>query len=128
MIRCIVIFSMLIFFSSCKNAAPAGIVKQDKMQEILWDIFRADALSRQIVSTDSSKSQPDENAKLTGRVFLIHNITREQFDKSYNYYAQHPDIMRTMLDSINAQQERINNWEITHRRTALSDSSKPPIK
>ena len=123
MIRCFLIFSFFFFFTSCKESEPSGIIKQKKMQQILWDVFRADALSHQIVSTDSSKLLADENVKLTEKVFLIHNITREQFEKSYSYYTHHPDIMRTMFDSLNALQTRISNLEMTHRNKPFQNDS-----
>lgn len=127
--QCILIFSIWFLLNSCKNSAPSGIIKQEKMQEILWDVFRADALSHQIISSDSSKSLPDETVKLTDKVFSIHNITREQFEKSYSYYTQHPEIMRTMLDSLSAQQTRINNIEMSHRsKPVIIDSIKKLIK
>jgi len=112
MIRCIVIISISVFFYSCKESTPSGIIKPKKMQEILWDVLRADALSQQLVKSDSAKSLADESVKLTKKVFLIHNISEEQFEKSYTYYTNHPNIMRTMLDSINAQQTRKSNLEI----------------
>jgi len=112
MIRCIVIISISVFFYSCKESTPSGIIKPKKMQEILWDVLKADALSQQLVKSDSAKSLADESVKLTKKVFLIHNISEEQFEKSYTYYTNHPDIMRTMLDSINAQQTRKSNLEI----------------
>ena len=112
MIRCIVIISISVFFSSCKESTPSGIIKPKKMQEVLWDVLRADALSQQLVKSDSAKSLADESVKLTKKAFLIHNISEEQFEKSYTYYTNHPDIMRTMLDSINAQQTRKSNLEI----------------
>jgi len=112
MIRCIVIISISVFFYSCKESTPSGIIKPKKMQEVLWDVLRADALSQQLVKSDSAKSLADESVKLTKKVFLIHNISEEQFEKSYTYYTNHPDIMRTMLDSINAQQIRKSNLEI----------------
>lgn len=112
MIRCIVIISISVFFYSCKESTPSGIIKPKKMQEVLWDVLRADALSQQLVKSDSAKSLADESVKLTKKVFLIHNISEEQFEKSYTYYTNHPDIMRTMLDSINAQQTRKSNLEI----------------
>jgi ribosome-binding ATPase YchF (GTP1/OBG family) len=112
MIRCIVIISISVFFYSCKESTPSGIIKPKKMQEVLWDVLKADALSQQLVKSDSAKSLADESVKLTKKVFLIHNISEEQFEKSYTYYTNHPDIMRTMLDSINAQQTRKSNLEI----------------
>ncbi|MGI8581651.1 MAG: DUF4296 domain-containing protein [Chitinophagaceae bacterium] len=114
-----------IFFISCKESVPRGIIKPQKMQRILWDVFRADALSQQIAKNDSTKLSPDENARLTRKVFLIHDITEEQFEKSYSYYIHHPDIIRTMLDSLNAQQTKINIIEDSLKREKQkSDSAK----
>ncbi len=78
------------------------------MQEIIWDMLRADALSYQIANSDSTKLADDERAKLKRQVFKIHNITEDQFDKSYSYYVQHPEIMRNMLDSLNSQKIRVD--------------------
>ena len=111
MIRCILIISISILLYSCKDSLPSGIIERNKMQQILWDVFRADALSQQLVKGDS-KLLAEENVKLTKDVFLIHNITEEQFQKSYAYYTQHPDIMSSMLDSLNAQQSKTSTLEV----------------
>ncbi len=125
MIRCILIMLISIFFISCKESVPPGIIKPQKMQRILWDVFRADALSQQIAKNDSTKLSPDENARLIKKVFLIHNITEEQFEKSYSYYIHHPDIIRTMLDSLNAQQTKISIIEDSlNREKQKNDSAK----
>ena len=108
MIRCILIIATSVLFYSCKETVPSGIIKQNKMQEVLWDMLRADALSHQIANSDSTKFADDERAKLTRQVFIIHNITENQFDKSYSYYVQHPEIMRNMLDSLNSQKIRVD--------------------
>ncbi len=106
MIRCILIFAASVLFYSCKESVPSGVIKQNKMQEVLWDMLRVDALSHQIAKSDSTKFADDEKAKLTRQVFMIHNITENQFNKSYSYYTQHPEIMRNMLDSLNSQKIR----------------------
>ena len=36
--------------------------------------------------------------------FQIHHITRQDFDKSYAYYRQHPDLMKIILDSLSRRQ------------------------
>ena len=106
MIKYILIISFLCFFYSCKETIPSGVIKPAKMQEILWDVLRAEALSQEIVKRDSSKSVAAENIRLTKKIFLLHNITQQQYEKSYSYYTAHPDIMRTILDSLNNQQSR----------------------
>lgn len=118
MMKCILIISIAILFFSCKDSIPSGIIEQNKMQEILWDVLRADALSQQLINRDTAKSLPNKSLKLTREVFLIHNITEEQFEKSYSYYTHHPDMMRTMLDSLNAQKTRMNyvDMQVNHKR------------
>ena len=116
MIKCILIISISVLFYSCKDSIPSGIIDQNKMQEILWDIFRADALSQQLISIDPAKSLPVENIGLTSKVFSIHNITEEQFEKSYSYYTHHPDMMRNILDSLNVQKTRMITFEIPVKR------------
>ena len=106
MIKYILIISFLFFFYSCKETIPSGVIKPAKMQEVLWDVLRAEALSQEIVKADSSRSVAAENIRLTQKIFLLHNITQQQFEKSYSYYTAHPDIMRTILDSITGQQSR----------------------
>jgi hypothetical protein len=124
MIRVVLIISTLVLLYSCKESTPSGVINPKKMQEILWDILRADALSQQIVKNDSSKSLIDEKNKLSNKIFLIHNITEEQFKESYSYYVQHPDILQTMLDSLNAQQSRKINYETHPPYKNMSDSVK----
>jgi hypothetical protein len=78
------------------------------MQSILWDIARADALSQEIIKKDSTKKQEEEKIKLTEKIFLIHDVSKAEFDKSYIFYVKHPDMLKTMLDSINTQQTRLS--------------------
>ncbi len=125
MTRCILIFSVSIFFYSCKESTPSGIIKPKEMQEVLWDVLKADALSQELVKSDSSRSISSENVKLTNKVFLIHNITKEQFEKSYSYYTHHPDIMQIMLDSINTRQMRMSFISIpVKQKPTITDTSK----
>ncbi len=113
MMKCILIISICILCYSCKDSISAGIIEQNKMQEILWDVLRADALSQQIINRDPAKSLAAENIRLTRKVFLIHNITEEQYEKSYSYYTHHPDMMRTILDSLNVEKTRMGNIEMS---------------
>jgi hypothetical protein len=125
MIRCILIVSILVLFYSCKESIPSGIIKPREMQQVLWDVLRADALSHEIIKHDSSKSLADENSNLVKKVFLVHNITEVQFQKSYSYYTQHPDKMKTMLDSLNAQQIRkIAVEDSIKQKQLIKDSAK----
>ena len=109
MIRIIVSICLVISLLSCgdKNGIAKGkIISNDKMQEVLWDIFQADAFTEKYIKTDTSKNAIVQNAALQQKVFELHKISREDFNTSYNYYSTHPDLMRTLLDSISVKAER----------------------
>jgi len=124
MIRWILMIFCLAFCCSCKDSIPSNIIKPEKMQKVVWDIFRADALAQQLVQKDSSKKLPDEKAKLMNKVFSIHNINQVEFEKSYSYYTQHPDILKNILDTLNAKETRKTRVDTLPLKKPLLDTSK----
>lgn len=122
MTKCILIF-LLIIFISCNRSHNSSIIKQQEMQQVLWDIIRADALAQQIATRDSTKKLSAETVRLTKEVFKIHNITEDQFKKSYAYYSGHPDVLKVMFDSLNVQQIRKNNLEMQQRTRPVIDTN-----
>ena len=55
---------------------------------------------------DSSKNIPMENLQLQNAIFSIHQVTRSQYYKSYDYYISHTDLIRVVLDSMSAKADR----------------------
>jgi len=108
MIRMIILLAGLVFFSSCtsKEKIPADILKQDKMQAVLWDVMKADAFTTDYIKKDSSKNAGAENLKLQQQVFAIYKISKEDFYRSYDYYKTNPVVFKRIVDSIIAQAER----------------------
>ena len=70
------------------------------MQNVLWDVLRADAFTYDFVKKDSTKKPEQELAKLQQQIFAIHKISKEEFYKSYEYYKIHPELMQPILDSM----------------------------
>lgn len=106
--RIIVVFILIISLSGCrdKDGLPSGILKKDKMQAVLWDMLQAESYTTQFIKKDSSKNSLLENAKLQQQIFAIHKITKQDFYESYDYYKDHIELMRVLLDSITASGER----------------------
>jgi Domain of unknown function (DUF4296) len=119
--QCAVLFC-LVTFISCgnKEKIPAGILKPDKMQAVLWDIIRADAFTAEIIKKDSSKNATQEDLKLQQQIFAIHQVTKDDFYKSYDYYKANPGQMKVMMDSMIIQAERNRDKNYTIKR-ALSN-------
>ncbi len=99
--------SVLILFLSCKKrVVPEGIMEPEKMQAVFWDYFRADAYAREFNKKDILKNDTIENARLQKKIFSYYNISREDFNRSYNYYFAHPELMSVLMDSMVAKQTR----------------------
>ena len=125
--RSILIYAaILISGISCskKNKIPEGVLKPEKMQVVLTDILIAEAYNSDRSIKDSSVKLPQENASAFLRVFQLHNITRNEFNRSYSFYLKRPDLFKVITDSISAVIYRRNAELIT-----LTDSikSKPKL-
>ena len=106
--RMLVLFTLIFSLASCTNRdkIPDDILKPEKMETVLWDYIGADVYVTDHFGRDSSKDKNFENAKLQLRVFEKHRITKDQFYKSYRYYVEHPQLMRTTIDSMLQEQRR----------------------
>lgn len=86
---------------SDKNKLPKDVLPQPKMQAVMWDMIRAgDFLNNYVFYRDTSVDKIAESQKWNEKIFQIHHITREQFNKSYDYYQRHPQLMKAVMDSI----------------------------
>ena len=98
-----------LFSCSSKDNVPGAILQPDKMGDVLWDVMRVQFLSEELASTDSTINKEDELKRLTDKVFKIHKTTSEKFDKSYDWYIKHPELLNRIFDSIQVQKQRIHN-------------------
>ena len=81
----------------------------------MWDMFCAEEMYALSVAKDSTALREKKNLQLYQQVFASHNITREQFYSNYNYYQQHPDQFKVLLDSVQAYGSRIKEAPNTNK-------------
>ena len=107
-----IFFFILIFLFSCKNNLPKDILEQKKMEKVLWDVLKVDAYTKNYFLKDTTKNIVLENAKMQLQVFALHNITKDQFYKSYQYYLANSNLIKPLLDSIanNANKEKYSKY------------------
>jgi hypothetical protein len=101
--RFLIFFLFLFLMISCinKDKIPSGVIVRDSMPGILWDVIVADQFSKQFILKDSAKINTRlETMKLYQQVFQVHHITRDEFQKSYQFYIAHPDLMKIIFDSL----------------------------
>jgi Domain of unknown function (DUF4296) len=90
----------------CKDKLPAGVLKPEKMQAVLWDVIKADVFTTEFIKKDSSKNAAAENVKLQQQIFGIHKISKADFYKSYDYYKSNTEAFKKVIDSMVARAER----------------------
>lgn len=110
-------FFLIGIMLSCsdKNKTPSGIIPPKDMSGIMWDVIRAQALANELTRKDSTISVEAQTKALTQKVFEIHHITSSSFDKSYDWYSSHPDILKLMFDSLYTQEQRGNDLHMKEK-------------
>jgi len=103
---------MILLFVACSNRSsiPGDIIPLDSMTLIMKDIIIANEYSLSNIQKDSTKKDKIlANQQLLDGVFKIHHITRESFQKSYQFYESRPDMNKTIFDSLLAYANRHKN-------------------
>lgn len=104
------IFVFLIFLAACSGSTPKDVLPRDKMQKVLWDVTLAGEYANgYIFSKYYDLNRAAVNNELLEKVFKSNGITKKQFEKSLDYYRDHPQKLMTVLDSLYAQQKRIDD-------------------
>ena len=96
---------------SCRSdrQVPSGVLPPAKMQELVWDMMRADQFVVSFVlPADSTLQKEPEKIKWYNRVLTVHQVSEQQFKKSFSYYQDHPDLMAEIMDSIARKEENID--------------------
>lgn len=104
------LFCFSLFAGSCsdKKKIPNGVLPPEKMQVVLTDILIADALNSERIVKDSTLKWPNENASGFLKVFQLHHTTKNEFNRSYNFYLKRPDLFKVITDSVSSVINRKN--------------------
>lgn len=124
--RWILIIFLSLSISSCqdRNKVPANILPPKKMQAVLWDMMRADKLASDFILRDTSLERDAESIKMYQEVLAIHSLSKEKFRESFNWYKDHPVVLKVIMDSINNR----NREAPTQLATAPDSTSQQPQK
>lgn len=100
---------LVLFFSSCtdRKHIPSDVIPVEKMEGILWDMLLADRFTTQFIKDSITQRVDTQLFKMYHQVFAIHDVTSEEFRKSFDFYLSRPDISRSMFDSIAVRADRI---------------------
>ncbi len=67
----------------------------------MWDMIRADQfLANFVFIRDTFVNKVAESHRLYDNIFSIHQVTEEEFRRSYEYYSTRPQLMKSLMDSV----------------------------
>ena len=95
---------LLILLSGC-GMRPWGILSRSEMIAVLLDVHIAEAAMK-VVDTSAKRIEKQE---YYNTVFAKHNTTKEQFDKSLDWYARHPKVLVEIYDDVKKEAERLQD-------------------
>lgn len=111
----IVFVIFLLILSSCNgDRAPKNLLAEDKMEAVLWDMARAQALASIEAKNDSTINADEQTKVLSNIVFQTHQISEKTFNESYNWYIKHPEVFQKLLDSLQSRKQK-QNLEVYHK-------------
>ena len=93
-----IFLAALLLSCTDKKSVPNDIIPKQRMEKILWEMIEADRFISQYVKKDSAtKNIKQESLKLYDQVFQVNGISKMQFEKSFRYYLNRPDILKAFL-------------------------------
>jgi hypothetical protein len=104
------LFLALLVLAGCsdKDKVPSGIIQKEKMESLVWDMIQADQYAAIYLAKDSNRiNVKNEQLKLYQQVFQLHQVSRDEFRKSFQFYLDRPDITRGLFDSLLARGNRL---------------------
>ncbi len=110
----LVVLCLLSAGCSDKNSVPSGILPVEKMYPVLWDIIEAEQYAGILPKDTAHSNQKMEHLRLYEQVLQLHNISREKFQKSYDYYKEHPELNQVLYDSLLAEGHRLQTEAYAH--------------
>jgi Domain of unknown function (DUF4296) len=120
------IFCLIAAGCSDNKSVPSGILPREKMENVLWDMIQADQYAS-VLERDSAAHIADlkaERLRLYDQVFRLHDVSRDKFRKSYQYYSDHPELSQDLFDSLLVRGNKLRSEQYAH--PAPRPSGKPP--
>ncbi len=111
-------FLTLLFLGSCIGSVPNGIIKPDKMINLMVDVHIVDG-SLYNIDTSAPDSLYKYGIDRYLKVFKQHRTDSVQFKKSLEYYSLHPDQLEEMYTEVSKILQAKNDSIIKIQKTPI---------
>jgi hypothetical protein len=108
---------LIVFAAACTikdKKIPEDIMPVNRMKLIVWDLIQAGAYASSLKEKDTSVKKI--NTAYLAEVLKLHNINKDEFFKSFNFYQQHPVLNKELFDSVSVYAQRQRNEMYKKRR------------
>ncbi|MCR4965479.1 MAG: DUF4296 domain-containing protein [Bacteroidales bacterium] len=115
---------------------PANLIGRKQMVEILTESYLAEAFVYASLDSVTLEENQELTAAFYNDIYNRHNVTKQQFITSIEYYVSDKELIQKMLDEVlvNIQQQKMNSnlpdsllyrplESILHRDTIPADSA-----
>lgn len=104
----IVLVWLTFIIISCSNdkRIPEDVLPEEKMGTVLFEIGMGEAMLEYYVFRDSTVNRDSALRSELDKVLQVHQLTQEDFRRSYDYYKARPALMKVMMDTVYARSQR----------------------
>src|SRR5215218_8460548 len=112
-------------WSCAGESVPKGVLTPEKMQTVLYDLVRAEEFVDFSSIHDSTYKAFSKRSALYDSISNIHSITKETFQRSWQYYQGRPDLLKKILESLSSKTDTaIIRRNTTIKKAIRKDSLK----
>ena len=97
---------LLVFACRQNDEIPPSVIPPEEMEKILFEANMAEEFVNSYILKDLSKNKETEMKREYEKIFYLHNVTEQQFKKSYDFYRSHPEIYKSLMDAFDAKAQR----------------------
>ena len=98
--RVLALLLVFVVVSCSSRPVPTGVIAPDEMQEVVHDLIQVNEYINNFLLKDTTINIKKKRSILYEQVFLLHKTNRKDFFSSFNYYKQHPDLQKSLFDSL----------------------------
>jgi hypothetical protein len=101
------------------NKVPKGILSKDEMRGLVWDLMQVDTYAQTYIAKDTLKNLKKERTILFQQVFDLHKVSRDEFEKSFDYYMGRPDLTQSIFDTLASRQAQQRQEEARRHQDSI---------
>jgi hypothetical protein len=107
--RYFLFLSLLMCACSGDTSLPKDVLPKEKMQQVLYDVIKADEMVDFRKYSDSTYNAFSKRTAFYDTIFQLHGVRKETFQKSLHFYQGRPDLLRDIIEAMNKKVSDTSN-------------------